>query len=138
MNGKNIDLSNTGPYATSEDAQVARELSLTIGELRQQRAAEDVSSMEFKKIDDAGNEEQARFEEIPDYALGDTPDDIFNRLYRCIIIKRGLKAAYEEQVIPDVIVDVLADLRHLADHCKVDFGECDYKAYEYYKKEKGA
>jgi hypothetical protein len=117
---------------------------MTVGELRQQRAAEDVSSMEFKKIDDVGNEEQTRFEEIPDYALGDTPDtlpgegNISNRLYRCIIIKRGLKAAYEEQVIPDVIVDVLADLRHLADHCKVDFGECDHKAYEYYKKEKGA
>ena len=95
--------------------------------------------MKEKKIDDVGDEGNARFEEIPDYALGDTPDTMIgevnfpNSLYRCITIKRGLVAAYEDTAnIEDTIVDALVDLRHLADHCGLDFGERDHIAHQHY------
>lgn len=35
------DLSDTGPYATTEDAETARKLGITVTQLRKDRAAED-------------------------------------------------------------------------------------------------
>lgn len=39
--GKLPDLSDRGPYATKEDSETARELGITVRQLRQQRANED-------------------------------------------------------------------------------------------------
>ena len=102
------------------------------------------TTMEYRDVLDVGDEGNARFEAIPYYALGDTPDTMQGEenldasLYRCITIKRGLVEAYEEAILPDVIVDALADLRHLCDRCGVNFASCDKSAYDHYAKEKGA
>jgi hypothetical protein len=123
-----VDLSDNGPYATGDDSQLAEGLSLTVQHLRQQRALEDYN---------------ARFEEIPDYALGEAPETTTLEelaAYRLTTVKRALKAGYEEVTLPDTLTDILADLRHLADHCGVDYEECDQKAHGYYllERQKGA
>ncbi len=82
------------------------------------------------------------WERIPEYALGDAPEDLPEKLYRQIIAKRALQASYEA-VAPntptpdpeDAITDMLADLRHLCDGLNLDFAQLDRKAYKYYIEE---
>ena len=88
---------------------------------------------------ECGNRQDILFDEIPNYALGETPEDLSSdnpSLYRCIIAKRGLRAAYEEAELPTVIVDMLADLRHLCDALELDFAACDKIAYGHYMSER--
>jgi hypothetical protein len=81
---------------------------------------------------------QKLFDSIPRYALGETPEDLPDTdpaLYRCTTLKRGLEAAYEDTVIPNVLVDLLTDIRHLCDRLQLDFGTIDYEAHTEYTKE---
>jgi hypothetical protein len=57
---------------------------------------------------ECGNRQDILFDEIPNYALGETP----------------------------VIVDMLADLRHLCDALELDFAACDKIAYGHYMSER--
>jgi hypothetical protein len=87
---------------------------------------------------ESGDEQQTLFDAIPGYELGETPEGLCDEnpsLYRCVVAKRGLLAAYEEAEIPTVIVDLLADLRHLCDALKLDFGDLDRVAHGHYTAE---
>lgn len=79
-------------------------------------------------------------EDIPDYKLGETPEDLPGknpRLYRLIVAKRALRAGYEDLGDPEtVITDMLADLRHLCDAVGLEFHACDRMAYTHYAAEK--
>ena len=79
-------------------------------------------------------------EDIPDYKLGETPEDLPGnnpRLYRLIVAKRALRAGYEDFGDPEtVITDMLADLRHLCDAVGLEFHACDRMAYAHYTDEK--
>lgn len=79
-------------------------------------------------------------EEIPDYKLGETPEDLRHEnpnLYRCINAKRALRAGYEDVDDTEAcITDMLADLRHLCDACDIDFSNWDRVAYNNYTAEK--
>ena len=79
--------------------------------------------------------QQKAFDEIPRYALGESPDDLHIHKYRLVIIKRALEAGYEEVTIPETIIDILADIRHLCDEVGLDFGALDKQAYTYYIQE---
>ena len=81
-------------------------------------------------------------EDIPDYKLGEVPDDLPEEnphLYRLIIAKRALLAGHEEldNDGTPIIIDMLTDLRHLCDALGVDFAYCDRIAYGHYIAEKG-
>jgi len=79
-------------------------------------------------------------EEIPDYKLGETPENLPDEnpiLYRLINAKRALRAGYED--VEDTgacITDMLADLRHLCDACGIEFYTYDRVAYNHYTAEK--
>ncbi|MFA5183185.1 MAG: hypothetical protein WC405_17855 [Syntrophales bacterium] len=80
-------------------------------------------------------------EEIPDYKMGETPENLPDkdlRLYRLVIAKRALRAGYE-CVVEDTeacITDMLTDLRHLCDALGIEFHACDRIAYTHYTAEK--
>lgn len=83
---------------------------------------------------------QEKFDAIPFYELGDTPDNLCEEtpaLYRQIIAKRALVKAYEDVEMPDGIVDLLTDLRHLCDAVGLCYGDLDRIAYGHYTEEKG-
>lgn len=84
----------------------------------------------------------SKWDAIPHYPLGTIPDNLPEKdpiLYRQVIAKRALIAAYEEpeEVPEESIRDALADLRHLCDALGLDFGSIDTQAYQAYQKEKG-
>lgn len=91
---------------------------------------------EFKSTHECTSIQQRLFDSIPRYALGETPENMENVEYRLVIIRRALEAGYEDTEIPEVIIDILADIRHLCDRLKIDFASVDKKAYEYYLEEK--
>lgn len=93
--------------------------------------------MKYKKVSDAGEMEQKRFDKIPFYELGKTPESINRNKYRCITIKRAILASYEdaEDDIGSALTDVLADLRHLCDAVGLDFFDHDKVAYGHYSAE---
>lgn len=89
-------------------------------------------------VEDCSEMNQKLFDSIPRYALGETPEELSEEdpaLYRCTTLKRGLEAAYEDTIIPDVLIDALADFRHLCDRLQLDFAEVDKRAYEAYSTE---
>ncbi len=77
---------------------------------------------------------------IPHYPLGDVSDELPDKnplLYRRIVAKRAIIAAYEESENPaQCINDLLADLRHLCDALRLDFADCDRAAYRNYARER--
>lgn len=81
-----------------------------------------------------------RWAAIPHYELGQIQDALRDEdpaLYRRIIAKRALLAAYEESDPPvQGITDLLADLRHLCDGLGFDFAALDRAAYQNYSREK--
>ena len=89
--------------------------------------------------ENASVEEQ--WHKIPHYLLGEVPDDLPNEnpiLYRRIIAKRAIIAAYEDEMPRQCITDLLADLRHLCDALGLDFGTIDRAAYLAYARERVA
>lgn len=80
--------------------------------------------------------ETRAYNAIPRYALGEAPEDMEPKEYRCTIAKRALEAGYEEVTLPDTIVDILADIRHLCDTLGLDYAFLDKQAYLAYLKEK--
>lgn len=84
---------------------------------------------------------EERWSRIPHYPLGDVPDDLPDEnpiLYRRIIAKRAIVAAYEDEMPEQCITDLLADLRHLCDSLGLDFGALDRAAYVAYARERVA
>jgi len=84
-----------------------------------------------------------KWDDIPHYEYGICPEDIPDgspRLYRLIIAKRAIMAAYGNEINPNdiesAITDILADLRHLCDFIGLDFYEKSEQAYEYYSQER--
>lgn len=80
------------------------------------------------------------WDSIPDYALGETPENIYDEnpdLYRCIVVKRALKAGYGE-VDDFQITDILVDLMHFCDVVKQDFYEHEKTARIHYLAEIGS
>ena len=78
---------------------------------------------------------------IPHHPLGEVPDDLPDEnpiLYRRIIAKRAIIAAYEDEIPQQCITDLLADLRHLCDALGLDFGTIDRAAYRAYARERVA
>jgi len=79
---------------------------------------------------------------IPHLELGQVPEALPDKnpaLYRRIIAKRAILAAFEESESPEQsITDLLADLRHLCDGLDLDFGKLDGEAYRDYAREKSA
>lgn len=51
------------------------------------------------------------WDSIPDFPLGETPEDLDWNLYRLVIFKRALKAGYEEPHSREAFVSFLADAR---------------------------
>lgn len=86
--------------------------------------------------------EHLAWEDIPNAELGETPDAFIDQnpwLYRLITVKRALSKGYGEEAVDDpvvVIIDILADLRHLCDALRENFAELDKEAYSYYAEEK--
>ena len=73
--------------------------------------------------------------DIPNYKLGDAPEELTGIPYRLVVAKRALRAGYEE--LEDyTITDMLADLRHLCDALGLDYGKLDDMAYQHYTEEK--
>ena len=82
-----------------------------------------------------------RWNHIPHYPLGEVPDELPDEnpvLYRRIIAKRAIIAAYEDDTPAECIADLLADLRHLCDALALDFAERDREAYRRYARERVA
>jgi len=83
---------------------------------------------------------QASWKAIPHLPLGKVPEELAEKdalLYRRIVAKRALLAAYEEDDVPaQLITDLLADLRHLCDGLGFDFGELDRAAFRHYAVER--
>jgi hypothetical protein len=79
---------------------------------------------------------------IPHLELGRVPERLPDEnpaLYRRIIAKRAILAAYEESESPEqCITDLLADLRHLCDGLDLELGKLDGEAYRDYAREKSA
>lgn len=80
---------------------------------------------------------QKAFDKIPVKAYGEIQapelDDIKRSDFCPIIAKRALHAAYREENDPETrIVDLLADLRHLCDRLRLDFGDLDGQAHYHY------
>lgn len=77
---------------------------------------------------------------IPHHSLGQVPESLADEnpmLYRQVIAKRALLAAYENGDDPEAaIADLLADLRHHCDGLRLDFAELDRAAYRHYAEEK--
>ena len=77
---------------------------------------------------------------IPHYPLGQVPDALPDEnpaLYRQVIAKRAILAAYEHGDDPEAgVTDLLADLRHLCDALGWDFATMDGAAYRHYTEEK--
>ena len=82
----------------------------------------------------------ALWEKIPQLLLGNVPDDLPEKeplFYRRIVAKRAILAGYEAgEPPPHLIVDLLADLRHLCDGLGLDFGDLDRLAYQHYAVER--
>ncbi len=79
------------------------------------------------------------FAEIPDYKLGDIPDELYDKdfkLARCVIVKRALVAGYEDPQVVDCLCDLLADIRHFCDKMGCGFAELDRMAYRHYIEER--
>jgi len=93
----------------------------------------------MKTYIEAGEEQEKKFQDIPVYELGETPDSIYAEqpiLANCIRIKRAILAGYDsEYEMPMPVVDVLIDLRHLCDAMDLDFADCDRVAYDHYIEE---
>lgn len=91
---------------------------------------------------DATTALEARWNAIPHHPLGTVPDDLPDEnpvLYRRIIAKRAIVAAYEESELPEAcIVDLLADLRHLCDALGLDFAQLDRAGFLGYATERVA
>ncbi len=83
---------------------------------------------------------EAHWNEIPLHPLGTIPGDLPEEnplLYRRVIAKRAIVAAYEESDLPEAcIVDFLADLRHLCDALGLDFAQLDHAAFLGYATER--
>lgn len=83
---------------------------------------------------------EARWEKIPHLPLGQVPDELPEKeplQYRRIVAKRAILAAYEGgEAPPQLIADLLADLRHLCDGLELDFGELDRRAFRHYATER--
>jgi hypothetical protein len=80
-------------------------------------------------------------EEIPNYAIGEIPDDLPDEnppLYRLVIAKRALHAGYEcaDEDVEACVTDMIADLRHLCDALGIDYYACESSAYGHYTAEK--
>ncbi len=91
--------------------------------------------------DDNSTLVQERWSGIPYCALGEVPDDLpekYPLLYRWIIAKRAIIAAYEEEIPQQCVTDLLTDLRHLCDALRLDFAQCDRTAYRNYACERVA
>jgi predicted metallopeptidase len=93
----------------------------------------------FKKMTEAGGEEQARFNKIKIHELGKTPERLTGNNYRAHNAKRSILATYEdaESDASAAIVDLLADIRHLCDKVGLDYADHDRVAYNHYTEEKG-
>jgi hypothetical protein len=82
------------------------------------------------------------WDDIPDYTLRNTPDDLPLKTYRLAAIKRALKAGYARtrDAAPgdlcDYVTNALADLRHLCDALGIDFGDLDRRATGHHSAEK--
>lgn len=61
------------------------------------------------------------WEGIPDYPLGEAPDDLPEGVYRLVVIKRALKAGYEDDALEEVISSALADLMRLCAVTSISF-----------------
>lgn len=85
---------------------------------------------------------EARWSQIPHLPLGTVPEALPEKeplAYRRIVAKRALLAAYEGgERAPQLIADLLADLRHLCDGLGLDFGEMDRAAFRHYASERVA
>lgn len=85
---------------------------------------------------------ETRWNEIPHHPPGTVPDDLPDEnpvLYRRIIAKRAIVAAYEESDLPEAcMVDLLADVRHLCDALGLDFAQLDRAAFLGYATERAA
>jgi hypothetical protein len=83
---------------------------------------------------------EAQWEKLPHLPLGHVPDDLPEREplhYRRIVAKRAILAGYEAgEPPPQLIADLLADLRHLCDGLGLDFGELDRQAFRHYATER--
>ena len=83
---------------------------------------------------------EALWKKVPHLPLGRVPDDLPEReplQYRRIIAKRAILAGYEEGgPPPQLIADLLGDLRHLCDALGLDFGELDRRAFQHYATER--
>lgn len=53
------------------------------------------------------------WDSIPDFPLGEAPEDLDWNLYRLVVIKRAIKASYEDNPLEEIIPSLLADLRWL-------------------------
>lgn len=63
-------------------------------------------------------------------------DDLTNRI-RAKRIRDTLTELYEYEDAQTVLIDVLTDLRHLADADRLNFSECDRIALQHYTEESG-
>jgi len=82
-----------------------------------------------------------RWDEIPNYDIGDIPEKIVNDegtfLFNLIVVKRALRSGYEwaDEDPETTITDILVDLRHLCDALGVDFVAVDASANTHYVRE---
>jgi len=79
---------------------------------------------------------------IPDLSYGEVPEDLIEkdpRLYHLVVAKRALVAGYGEEMLQKapatIIVDLIADVRHMCDFLNLDFYELYDLAYNYYLSE---
>lgn len=77
-----------------------------------------------------------KWDSIPVYKLGKTPENLPGKEYRCIVAKRAIMAAYEDPWPEEAIIDLLADIRHLCDRLELDYGKLDDMAYGHYTEER--
>jgi len=82
---------------------------------------------------------------IPHHPLGSSQMDAMKpegTLYRAALAKRALAASYEEAatdtaVYPEIITDLLTDLRHLCDRLGWSYADADDAATRHYLTEIG-